>query len=379
MSVIIPKNSTYARSTVTIVGITRTAYGRPQYILVEADNKLLKFPGLRFRAPQTSEQTLEDVAKARFEEQTGLTMDRTLGLRTIMPTRNRHNNEWIFRNIFYGVVENPENRKENDIGRKVYVADPGQGYLSERDQVAELGNSDSRRSLDWVFPDNQVIARSATNVLNHFDWENYRSDWDHRIPCLGSSSLTDSSYRPLGSALAVASMLLIYRPSVDDSWNIILLQKKGDQHPGYAGGKIETPASKKNLDPISCCVQEGEEEYGFSIQPRALVGVAVTPLEVPDRFDDSLDSSKFYNAIVNYAFVAEPTNPEDVACALRDPSTFLEPKMERYVVETLDEHRDRIGRRELRMPDMVEIGKQFYKTSPGSKIPLTQIRASGMM
>lgn len=373
MKLSIKKNELYGESTVTIVGLTR-AYGQPNYILVEADNGQLKFPGLRFRAPNSETETLEDSAKARFEEQTGFTLDKMLGLRTIIPTRSRHGNQWVFRNLFYGVVNNTETRRDSDIPRKVYVAKPGQGINPEGESVKELGNSSNIRSLDWVINDNQVIARTATSVLNHFDWNKQDSNWDKRIPCLGAEPLTDSPERPLGCALSVASTMVIYRPSVDEPWHIIMVKRKNDIFPGYAGGKIETPASKKNLDPISCCIQEGAEEFGFGIQPRALIAVSITPLDVPEGKTDI-----YYNSIVNYSFVAEPTNPLQVQEALSNPRKFLEEKMECYVMESLDHHRDRIAKRELRMPDMVEIGREFYKTSPGNKIPLTQIRASGML
>ena len=371
MEISIKKDPAYAESTVTIIGLTKT-YGRPQYILVEADNQKLKFPGLRFRAPYHEPETLEDVARVRFEEQTGLTVDKMLGLRTIVPTRSRHSNQWQFRNVFYVVVNNTEMRKEQDIARKVYVADPGQGFKSGKDEVAELGNFRNKRTLEWVIADNQSIARSATNVLNHFNWDDLTCNWDRRIPCLGAQGLTESEERPLGYALGVASMMVIYKPSVDDPWNVIMVQRKGDEFPGYAGGKIETPESRKNTDPISCCIQEGVEEFGFGIQPRALIAVSVTPLGVPKSKTDL-----YYNSIINYAFIAEPTNPLEVKEALANPSNHLEGKMDGYVIETLEEHRDRINAKQLRTPDMIQIGNQFYQTSPGNKINLSQIRASG--
>ena len=109
------------------------------------------------------------------------------------------------------------------------------------------------------------------------------------------------------------------------------------------------------------------------IQPRALNCCAVTPLDMPGN-----DNAKYYNSIINYSFVAEPTNPREVENALKHPEKYLEGKMESYLVESLDEHRDRILRGHLRMPDMPYIGDQFFKTSPGDKIPLTQIVSSGL-
>ena len=51
--------------------------------------------------------------------------------------------------------------------------------------------------------------------------------------------------------------------------------------------------------------------------------------------------------------------------------------MAEYVVEDFDEHRDRVMKGELRMPDMMAIANEFYAGSPGSKINLSHIRASG--
>ena len=52
--------------------------------------------------------------------------------------------------------------------------------------------------------------------------------------------------------------------------------------------------------------------------------------------------------------------------------------MERYVVESLDEHRDRVLKGELRMPDMIKIGKELYRTGPEAKPSLMHFRASGV-
>ena len=128
-----------------------------------------------------------------------------------------------------------------------------------------------------------------------------------------------------------------------------------------------------NLDPISCCMVEGCEELGFSVQPRALIGVAVTPLNVPEGEED-----RHYNSIVDYSFVAEPSNPLEVEKALANPRDHLEGKMEAYVVERLDALRDRVMKRELRMPDNVSIGEYFFSSGPGDRIALSHFRSSGV-
>jgi len=377
MNLVIEKSRDYGESSVTVVGITRAMYGRPQYFLVNSDsgdNRRLKFPGLRFNAPLSEQQTLEDAARDRFEEQTGLTIDKMLGLRAIVPTRSRHNNQWMFRNVFLAIVNNVH-MSSADGKREVYVADVGQGAFPKEEYVPLLGNSKRKVPLHWVKTDNQVIARIATEMINHFNWEAQSTEWYQRIPCVGAPPQTRRIKRPLGCGLAVASMMLLYQPNEDESRKIILLKRKGDKYPGYAGGKIETPKSSKsyNIDPVSCCMKEGAEEFGFSIQPRALVCCAVTPLDVPRN-----DAGRFYNCIINYAFVAEPTNPLEVENALKNPKKHLEGKMESYVVESLDEHRDRILAKELRMPDMPLVGEQFFKTPPGVMVPLNHIIASGL-
>ena len=367
----IKKDPKYAESNISIIGITRNLYGRPQYFLVNADqgrSDKLKFPGLRFQASNSKGNTLEDMAKYRFEEQTGYSIDTMLGLRAIIPARSRHSTNWTFQNVFLGVVN--DLTKRNNDGRSVYVSEPGQGIINDNECVIEAGNVNFSRKLVWANQNDRIVARVAKDILYHFDWERQDTEYLRRIPCLGASTKSDNDSE-LGCSLAVSSMMLLYQESPDSQQKIILIKRKGDDYPGYGGGKIETPISmeSKNLDPISGCAMEGSEEYGFDIQPRALLGVAITPLECSD--------DSYYNAIMNYAFVAEPTNLLHVREALKNPKDHLERKMECYVVETLDEHRDRILRKELRMPDMVEIGNQFYKRSPGEKIPLTQFLSSG--
>jgi hypothetical protein len=378
MALTIKRDPTYAESNITVVGITNQAYGRPQFILVNSDEgktSSLKFVSSRFRAPINEFDNLEGSAKSRFEEQTGLEVDRMLGLRTIIPTRSRHKDQWMFRNVFLAVV-NDVTRRKND-GREVYIANPGQGCFIEEDSVHVLGDSKKRATLEWVKDDNMILAGITRDILHNFNWDNYSTNWYRQIPCVGVPAQTESGYRPLGCGLAVSSMILLYQPTPYGPMKVILLKRKGDKYPGYAGGKIETLISHEsdNIDPISCCAQEGSQEFGFEVQPRALVSVAATALEVPEG--TKKEEFQYYNSIVDYFFVAEPTNPHKVQEALKNPSRFLEGKMECYVVEDLDEHRDRVLRKELRMPDMISNGEQFYRTSPGNKIPLTQIRASG--
>jgi len=371
------KNPDYGESTITVVGITREMDSRPRYFLVNCDGgkeKKLKFPGLQFRAPKSEKETLEDCARERFREQTGLTIDKMLGLRAILPTRSRHDNQWIFRNIFFGVVNDVQHREKPDYDRKLYLAGPGLGVFPGQEYVIPFGEPGKRFPLQWVKSDNQIIARIATDVLSNFDWTSQSTDWYRQIPCVGAVPQTSTSERVLGCGLAVSSIMLLYQPNENEKQQIILLKRKGDKYPGYAGGKVETPKSKesRNIDPVSCCAKEGAEEFGFPIVPKAMVCCAITPLEVPGN-----DSSRFYNSIVTYAFVAEPLNPHMVEDALKNPGSYLEKKMESYVVESLDEHRDRVRRDELRMPDMHLVGTQFFKSSPGNFIPLTQIVSSG--
>jgi hypothetical protein len=376
MTFSVKRDDTYAESNVTIIGVTKH-YGRPQFVLVNSDegkNSKLKFPGLRFRLQHSENATLEDMAKARFEEQTGLSI-KMLGLRNIIPTRSRHNDRWIFRNVFLGALEDYHPKIEH--GREVYLADLGQGTKPREERVKRFGDTKTTAPLDWVVGDNMIVARVANSLLSNFNWDSLSTNYYSQIPCLTPSmpgSELDSLNTELGCALAVSSMFLFYQEKPSEPQKVILIQRRGDKYPGYGGGKIETlnSSDSENIDPISCCAQEGSEEFGFEVQPRALVGVAVTPVNYPKGQETS-----HYNSIINYSFMAYPTNPLKVAEALRDPRSFLEGKMERYVVETLDEHRDRVSNGELRMPDMIPIGKQLYRTPPGQKINLTHIRASG--
>lgn len=375
LNLAIKKSNEYAESSITVVGITRAAYGRPQYFLVNSDegeNPKLKFPGLRFRAPRSQNDRLEDVVRERFEEQTGLPVGRDLGLLATLPTRTRHDSQWMFRSIFFVVVDDVSQIKQPDRKRKVYLANPGQGIGRKEEYVMELMHSNTKIPLEWVSKDNQIISQIAMEVLHYFDWKEYSTNWYRRLPCVPVEPLVEKPERPLGCGLAVASMMLIYQPNLDEQMNIILLKRKGDLYPGYGGGKIETltTAHSLNVDPISCCLEEGAQEYGFPIQPRSLICCACTALDVPGE--------GYYNSIINYAFVAEPTNWRRVEDALQHPDHYLEGKMESYVLESLDEHRDRISRKELRMPDMSAIGEQFYSTTPGEKISLNHFRSSGI-
>ena len=368
----IEKDSEYAESNVTIIGLTQM-YGRPQYVLVEARDNKLKFPGVKFKAPISVNETLEDCAKHRFEEQTGLTIDKMLRLRAIVPTRSRESNQWMFRNVFLGVVDDSNRQTKPEKDRVVFLADPGQIYHEFDEHVSRVGNSKEKRKIEYRSPDNHIIARIAKDITRKFNWDDYSTNWHREIPCVGVKSQAPDEKRELGCALAVSSMMLIYQEREEETLKIILLKRKGDKYPGYAGGKIETPKSSDslNLDPISCCAKEGAEEYGFPIQPRVLICCAATPIDMPNP-------ETHYNSIITYAFMAEPTNLKKVEQALKNPKDHLEGRMEEYVVETLDEHRDRILRQELRMPDIMSVGDQFFKTTPGEKISLNQIISSGV-
>lgn len=371
----IKKDKRYGESTVSVVGIVREAYGRPQFVLINSDagtNPQLKFPGLKFRAPERG-KTLEDAAKARFEEQTGFKIE-GVELKAIMPTRSRHDNEWIFRNVFAGFVNDVDDRIAND-GRQAYLCSPGQGRYQSHGRspgpefVIPFGRSKDKTPLEWVTPDNMIIARKARRML--YDFGYYR-----KIPCFSAQLQDTKSDGELGCGLAVSSMIVVYQPSVGEPEKLILVKRKVDKYPGYAGGKIETLKTKEslNVDPISCAVEEGSEELGFKIYPRALIGCAITPLDRP--YGD--ERVNFYNSIINYSFIAAPVNVLEVEEALRNPRNFLEEKMECYVVEDPDSHIDRLRAGEIRMPDNIVIGKHYYKTNPGDMIPLTQIVSSGM-
>jgi len=368
----IKKDDTYAESNVTYIGLARKIYGYPQFILVNSDegtNPRLKFPGLRFRAPQQG-QTLEDVARERFEEQTGLKVLNDLGLRAIIPTRSRHGDHWIFRNVCVGVVDGTPSEFESD-GRKVYLANAGEAVRKGEGTAYEFGNSKNRIPIEWVAPDNQVVARLATNVLNYFDWKTNETSYLRRIPCVSVPPQIEDDTRNLGCGLAVSTTMLLYRPHPQDSTHIILLKRKGDKFSGFVGGKIETPVdtSSKNIDPISCCSKEGEEEFGFPIHPLSLLGVACTPLQC--------GSENEYNSIVTYAFISRPTNPLLVEKALRNPGEHLEEQMEAYDVVHLKDLKDRAMRGELRMPDNIPLANLFFKKNPGERISLEQIIDAG--
>jgi hypothetical protein len=118
---------------------------------------------------------------------------------------------------------------------------------------------------------------------------------------------------------------------------------------------------------------EGAEELGVDIRPTGIICCAHTALDAKNNGTEN------YVGIDNIAFTAEPINPRQVEEALKNPQRHLEEKMEGYVVVNINEFRDMVDRNELRMPDMAPIGREFYKTSPGQKLPLTHIRMSGII
>lgn len=368
------KDHKFGQGSVSVVGITRNFYGRPQYFLVEADegrNSHLKIPGLRFRV--RNGRSLEEIAADRFREQTGFNIDKMLGLRAVVPARSRHGVSWNFQNVFFGIVDSPVQEK-ND-GRMVYLSDPGQGVLGNEEYVGRFGNFSEKRKLIWANQNDRVVARTARKFLSHFNWERQDTDHYRRINCMNVTVPPEKELYnngDLGCGLAVSSMILLYQETPYSEEKVIMVQRKGDIYPGYAGGKIETPISTEssNIDPVSCCIEEGRQEYGFEVTVKGLIGVSITPL-------DFHDSERQYSGLLNYSFFVVPTNPLKVAEALKNPEAYIEPKMEGYVVETLDEHRDRILRGELRSPDMILAGNRFYGMGDGEFIPLSQFVSSG--
>ena len=263
-------------------------------------------------------------------------------------------------------------RGKTDIGRSVYLADPGRGVRHEDVEVFRAGDAGKVIRIPWVVSDNRDVAKIATDMLGRFDWKHMETDWYRRIPCVGAEPLTTSGERPLGCGLAVASMILMYKPRVGEDFQVIHVKRKCDEFPGYAGGKIETPHEGEglNLDPISCCMAEGEQELGFKVRPTGIICCAHTALDVPSDKTD-----KHYVGLDNLAFVAAPINLRHAEQALKTPR--LEERMECYTVESVYEFRERVDAGKLRMPDMASIGREFFRTPPGEKISLTQIRDSG--
>lgn len=375
MGLIIEKELHIAESSITYVAITNY-YGRTQFILVDSDmgkNPKMKFPGLKFKAPING-KTLEDAAIERFEEQTGLTIRESLGLRFISPTRSADSLQRNFRNIFYGIVDNVSVNDFRTDGRNVYVVDVGNGH-SPIGQAYLLGDSNRKRNIEWLTQDNEFIRRNSEEFLSRFDHRSLDSDWFKKIPCPAVPALKADYETPLGCAMAVSSMILVWHKPPYGERHIVLLKLKDDEHPGYAGGKIERLISKdsKNIDPVSCCIEEGIEEYGFEVVPRALVCVSSTGLDVPKK-----DGDNYFNSIINYTFIVEPKNSDDLAHALSNPGEYLKGKHEAYFVESEEAHRDRIRRKEIRMPNMVNAGECYFGGSPGMRIPLTQIVSSGI-
>lgn len=372
MGLQIPKNPKYAEASINFVGLTKGIHGTAQYVLVNTPDQSdkLKFPGLRFSAP-TNGKTLEDVAVEKFEEQTGMRISKSLGLRAIMPARSRHNQNWIFRNVFVGVVD--DNYFGDNDGRDVYLVDSGDGVRNGHGVAYELRNAKNKREIDWLTSEDQIIARKTKNMVNNFDWRNLDTGYLNRIPCIGVPAQNTHEHTEQGCALAVSSILLYYQESPDEEEKVVMLKRKGDDYPGYAGGKIETLNHKgsKNTDPVGCCIEEGEQEFGFPIQPTGLMGVACTAFDHP--------SESHLNSIINYSFVARPLNIIHVKEAFQNPREYLEEKMENYVVETVREHSDRIRRGELRMPDMLEIGKIFLEGNPADRLPFTNFVDSGII
>ncbi|PIO08542.1 hypothetical protein COU59_01385 [Candidatus Pacearchaeota archaeon CG10_big_fil_rev_8_21_14_0_10_34_12] len=367
----IEKSPKISDSNITFIGLANEIYGRPQYVLVNpSDSNDLKFPGLRFKSPSVGE-TLEDVAIKRFQEQTGLKVTKSLGLRSIISGKGRHDNSRLFRNVFLGVVDGTLVKNEFDGLRKIYVADAGSE--NGRGIAYELGSSQNHVDIKWATPEDHTIAELATDCLSNFDWVEKDTSWVKRIPCVGvKSPFTDNLNDNAGCGMAVANMMVVFHPNPKDKLHFLMVRRKGDDYPGYAGGKVESQRdiNSQNLDPISCCIREGAEEFGFGVMPLGLIGVACTPLEFP--------SEKYYNSIITYSFIARPINLLEVREAMRNPRSHLEGKMEAYVLEDLMVHRDRVNRGELRMPDMVEFGKMFFRGKPGERIPLTQIIDSGV-
>lgn len=369
----IEKNSQYGESNIAVIGITKI-YGRPQLILINSDlgkTPDLKFVGSRFRSPTSKYQTLEDMAEDRFIEQTGLDVEKMLGLRAIIPSRSRHG-VWNFRNVFLALT-NGNKIKQSD-GRNVYVADLEQLSSFDEFYAHEIGKSGTREKYKWASKENQAISEIAKNIIYNFDWERFETTSYKNIPCFGVEPQTTDSNRRLGCGLSVASSVILYKPDPDNPLKVILLKRKQDKYPGYVGGKIETPEfNNMNLDPISCCLKECEEELGFPITARGLIGVAHTATDMPK-------DKEYYSGISTYSFIAEPLNQQQATHCLKNPKDFLEEKMECYVIENIYEHKDRILEKQMRMPDNIPIGEAFFKIiySPGKAIPLTQIVSSGM-
>ena len=375
MGLVIEKKANVAESNVTYVGITNF-YGRPQFVLVDSEegkNLKMKFPGLRFRAPING-KSLEDSAIERFEQQTGLKIRESLGLRFISPTRAVGSLQGNFRNVFYGLVDNASINDFKTDGRNVYVMDVGNRRL-QRNQIYFLGDSGKKRDIEWITQDNEFILRNSEGFMNKFDFNKLDSDWFRKIPCPAVPALKSDYEVPLGCGMAVSSMILIRHKHPYGEINIVQVHLKDDEFPGYAGGKVERLVSKdsRNLDPVSCCIEEGIQEFGFPIRPSALVCVSSTGLDVPKG-----DSERYYNSIVNYTFLAEAINSDELEDALKNPKNYLKGKHESYVVETEMEHRDRIRRKEMRMPNMVCAGEIYFEGTPGTRVPLTQIVSSGI-
>ncbi len=362
-----PDKGVYCQGGISVIPFHRIRkHGVPdQYRLIlmeSATEGKMRFPGGRYWTP-TGGITLEDAAIRRFEETTGLEVAVNHGLRVMGPSRNVRNARWMFRNIVFLEVDDLETKKKTPEGRSLYLANPGIGNGS-----TTVRPFDKKKdiSLDLLRKDDKAVAKVAYHQITR--WAE-GSEWYKRIPVLKVPGIDGETREDLGYGLPVASIVLLYQP--DDDQRVILLKRIKDKHPGFAGGKIEIPDTGRNIDPITCCAQEGAEEFGFGIIAKSLIGVAITPLKVPKG--EPIDG--YFHSLITYAFLAEPEKAADVRLALDSPKNFLgEKKFEGYEVMSYDQIREAAANDLLRMPDNAAIVDEFFRTGPGEKINLNQIK-----
>lgn len=340
--------------------------GKPHHVLIRDPERPhgLSWPGGYFFPTGDLRTSAADIV----QRETGIPVDAAqLRMNGIIYSLTKVHKHWIG-NCFFSVRAPPvETWRRPEEGYETFLV-PTDSLQDPQHVIAIHGQRPTK--FEWSITDGPVIAR-----LMHTISRNYTGGAERRyfkeIPVIPIP--VPATRMPFGYGMGVASFQLAHTYKGKEGFVYI----KNEDDPtknAVIGGKIESlgGVDSRNLDAISCMLEEGQQEIGVETIARSIIGCALTPLDAfhpnPKREENGR------NSILNTCFLAAPRNPRQLDDALENPDQYKERgKVEGIYFLPTDEYRAMLEEGNMRTPDMAPLGLAYLNGCPSRRPNLEQI------
>lgn len=346
--------------------------GKKPYTLLIKDPgrpRGLSWPGGYFFPYNDMRIAAQDILR----RETGVLVDpATVKLRGVVYSRTKVNGHWIGNHMFSAEALPRDEWKtpESD-----YFT-----FLAPLETINDLGGCDLEDlkgnpyegNREWSITDGPSIAK----MFHRAHRLRYDGRQLHQEIPIATLPHFDSKM-PFGYGSEVASIILGHEYKGKDGFVFI----KNHDSPGYAlvGGKVESlnDSGSRNIDAVTCIVDEGAQEIGVNVTGLSIVGSAMTPLDMIDEKNGIGAQPNGKNSIINTCIYARATNPGQLDGAIENPQQFIR-ESERNKIEgiyflTQDEFGDLALKGEMRTPDMTRLSQLFLNRTPGERPSLEHI------